>query len=67
MARARFFIGLLKLAVRIRIYLVSVDSFKKKTSLKEIECNHVMLQSEEKKKIKKLSEMTSFHGTKKLC
>ena len=61
----RFFIGLLKLAVRIRIYLVSVDSFKKKTSLKEIECNHVMLQSEEEKK--KLSEMTSFHGTKKLC
>ena len=49
----RFFIGLLKLAVRIRIYLVSVDSFKKKTSLKEIERNHLMLQSEEEKKIKK--------------
>ena len=56
------------MAVRIRIYLVSVDSFKKKTSLKEIECNYVVLQSEEEKKIKKkLSEMTSFHGTKKLC
>ena len=64
----RFFIGLLKLAVRIRIYLVSVDSFKKKTSLKEIECNYVVLQSEEEKKIKKkLSEMTSFHMTKKRC
>ena len=43
MARARFFIGLLKLAVRMKIYLVSVDSIKKKTSLKEIERNHVML------------------------
>lgn len=46
MARARFFIGLLKLAVRMKMYLVSVDNFKKKTSLEEIERNHVMLQSE---------------------
>ena len=66
MARARFFIGLLKLVVRMKRYLVSVDNFKKKTSLEEIECNHVMLQSE-KEKIRKQSIMTSFHGTKKLC